>query len=242
MHTPDTVVADLHCHTLASTHAYSTVTELAAAAAGRGLLAVACTDHGIGIEDSPHLWHFLNMKVLPPRIEGVRVLRGVEANVMDASGRLDMPDEALERLEIVVASMHEYVMPEASVEACTAAWLAVAANPRVTIIGHSGAPCYAYDYETVIPVFGREGKTVEINENTFTARPHYLPNCRRIAALCKKHSVRVIVDSDAHFHEQVGRVSRSLQMLKEMDFPPELIVNGSEETFRTFLEEKRIAF
>lgn len=39
-------VADLHCHTVASTHAYSTVGELAQAAASQGLSAVACTDHG----------------------------------------------------------------------------------------------------------------------------------------------------------------------------------------------------
>lgn len=54
------IVADFHCHTLASSHAYSTVTEVARQAAAMGMLAVGCTDHGIGIEDAPHLWHFLN--------------------------------------------------------------------------------------------------------------------------------------------------------------------------------------
>lgn len=47
------VVADLHCHTVASTHAYSTVTELARAAAEQRLLAIACTDHGPGAPDAP---------------------------------------------------------------------------------------------------------------------------------------------------------------------------------------------
>lgn len=92
---------------LASSHAYSTVTEVARQAAAMGMLAVGCTDHGIGIEDAPHLWHFLNLRILPPYIDGVRVLRGVEANVMDFTGRLDMPEEAFQRLELVIASMHE---------------------------------------------------------------------------------------------------------------------------------------
>lgn len=66
MYTPLTrVVADLHCHTIASTHAYSTVTELAKAASERGLLAIACTDHGPAAPDSPHIWHFGNLDVLP---------------------------------------------------------------------------------------------------------------------------------------------------------------------------------
>ena len=97
------IVADFHCHTLASSHAYSTVAEVARQAAAMGLLAVGCTDHGIGIEDAPHLWHFLNLRILPPYIDGVRVLRGVEANVMDFTGRLDMPEEAFQRLELVIA-------------------------------------------------------------------------------------------------------------------------------------------
>lgn len=234
------IVADFHCHTLASSHAYSTITEVARQAADMGLAAVACTDHGIGIEDAPHLWHFLNLRILPPTIEGVRVLRGVEANVMDFSGRLDMPEEAFQRLELVIASMHEGVMPQGRREDHTAAWLAVADNPRVDIIGHSGAPCYDYDYERVIPVFGKMGKVVEINENTFAVRDHYLPNCRRIAQLCKQHGVRVAVDSDAHYHHAVGRVERSLAMLREIDFPDELIVNGSLKNLRTFLAEKHI--
>ena len=91
------VVADLHCHTVASTHAYSTVTELARAAAEQRLLAIACTDHGPGAPDAPHLWHFGNMDVLPPSIEGVRVLHGMEANVMDFSGRLDLPEDGFSR-------------------------------------------------------------------------------------------------------------------------------------------------
>ena len=234
------IVADLHCHTLASDHAYSTVTELAAAAAEKGLTAVACTDHGIGIEDAPHLWHFMNLSILPPSIRGVRVLHGVEANVMDMAGRLDMPEKVLEELDIVVASMHCGLTPEGSVEECTQAWLAVARNPLVDIIGHSGTPCYAYDYEAVIPEFGRCGKVVEINENTFAVRQSSLPRCRRIAQLCREHEVRVTVDSDAHYHEAVGEVSRCLELLREIDFPPELVINASEANFAAFCREKGI--
>lgn len=234
------IVADLHCHTLASTHAYSTVTELAAQAAKVGLEAIAVTDHGSGIQDAPHLWHFMNLNCLPTHIDGVRILHGVEANVSSFTGDLGMPGRVLERLDIVVASMHEEVMPYGDIEQCTAAWLAVAENPYVTIIGHSGAPCFAYDYEKVIPVFGKNGKIVEINENSFGNRPHYISNCRRIAELCKQYRVRITVDSDAHYHTALGQVPLCLQMLAELDFPEELIVNGSKDAFHSFLQERNI--
>ena len=235
------VVADLHCHTLASTHAYSTVTELAEEAARKHMLAVACTDHGVAMPDAPHIWHFHNLCQLPPRIAGVRVLRGVEANVMDPNGKLDMEPVDLEELDIVVASMHRGVMPAGSIDEMTAAWTAIAQNPLVDVIGHSGDPRFAYDYDTVIPLFGRQGKLVEINENTFAVRRQSLENCRRIAELCKQHRVRVVVDSDAHYHASVGQAPRCLEMLREIDFPLELIVNASEETFKAYLCEKHIS-
>lgn len=235
------VVADLHCHTLASDHAYSTVTELAQAAAEKKLLAVACTDHGVQMPDAPHIWHFRNLNQLPPCIHGVRVLRGVEANVLDKDGTLDMESADLEELEIVVASMHRGLMPGGNVDDMSAAWMAVAKNPLVDIIGHSGDPFYAYDYETLIPLFGETGKIVEINENTFAVRRQSLDNCRKIALLCKRYGVRIALDSDAHYHACVGSVPHCLELLREVAFPSELIVNGSEEAFQNYMKERHIS-
>lgn len=235
------LVADLHCHTLASSHAYSTVTELAQAAAQKNMLAVACTDHGVNMPDAPHIWHFRNLSQVPAHIHGVRVLRGVEANVLNFDGTLDMESADLEELEIVVASMHRGLMPGSSVEEMTAAWTAVAHNPLVDIIGHSGDPFYSYDYETLIPLFGETGKIVEINENTFAVRRQSLETCRRIALLCKRYGVRIAVDSDAHYHEHVGNAPRCFDMLREIAFPEKLIVNGSEAAFKTYMNEKHIS-
>ena len=52
------ILTDLHTHTLASTHAYSTLKENIDMAKQMGLEAIAVTDHGISMEDAPHLWHF----------------------------------------------------------------------------------------------------------------------------------------------------------------------------------------
>lgn len=44
------IIADTHCHTLASTHAYSTLSEMVHAAAVKGLYAIAITDHGVAMQ------------------------------------------------------------------------------------------------------------------------------------------------------------------------------------------------
>ena len=57
------LAADMHTHTVASTHAYSTITENCRAAAELGLRALAITDHYLAMPDSPHEWH-LKISVL----------------------------------------------------------------------------------------------------------------------------------------------------------------------------------
>lgn len=233
-------VADLHTHTLASPHAYSTLTENATAAAARGLLAMATTDHGPRIGDGNHLWHFTNMSRLPEHIAGIRHLSGAEANVCGFDGALDLPNGALEALDVVIASMHDGVMPYGSCEEITEAWLRVAENPLVDIIGHCGSPQYAFDYETVIAAFAKHGKVVEINEGTFCVRQKSLENCETVARLCAKHGVRVVVNSDAHYLADVGRLDNAVALLERVAFPKELIVNSSRERLEAFLQSKSL--
>lgn len=237
---PNGIVADFHTHTAASSHAYSSLYENLTVAAERGLLALAMTDHGIAIPDAPHIWHFRNQKCLPKTACGLRLLRGVEANVLDDKGYIDVPADTLDMLDIVVASMHNETMFPGDTDYVTAAWEAVAKNPLVDIIGHCGSARFVFDYEKIVPLFGQYGKVVEINENTFACRASSLPNCRTVLRLCKKHGVRVALDSDAHFCTAVGAVPQALQMLREEDFPAELVVNASAENLSAFFKEKGI--
>ena len=86
-------LTDTHAHSVASTHAYSTVEEYFRAASEKGLQLFSITDHGPEMPDSPHPWHFGNMRVLPRQRYGVAMLRGVEANILaSAERRLDVND------------------------------------------------------------------------------------------------------------------------------------------------------
>lgn len=234
-------VADLHTHTMVSPHAYSTLTENATAAAAVGLLAIATTDHGPMIGDGHHEWHFGNMRVLPLHIAGIRHLRGAEVNVCGHDGALDLPEQTLEALDIVIASMHDGTMPYGTPEQITQAWMNIAKNPQVDIIGHCGSPQYAFAYDRVIPVFAEYGKVVEINEGTFRVRRKSLENCAAIARLCARYGVRVVVNSDAHYLTQVGQLDNAVALLEDVNFPKELIINSSRERFEAFLQTKGLA-
>lgn len=233
------IIADLHTHTLASTHAYSTVTEMVRAAGEKGLYALAVTDHAKTMPGSPRDWYFSCLHELPLHYRGVLTIAGIEANVLDFEGTLDVDPKDEERLDWIVASIHHLGLDglkDPDVEKCTHLWMQVARNPRVNVIAHSGDPLYAYDYDRVIPEFGANHKLVEINNHTFDARKQNVENCRKIALACKKHGVPIVVDSDAHFESYVGDFGNALRMLREIDFPEELILNASVDRLNGYLE------
>ncbi|HEX3026877.1 MAG TPA: phosphatase [Clostridia bacterium] len=233
------VEADTHCHTLASSHAYSTVAELARYAAAKGLKAIAVTDHGPELTDGCHLWHFSSLKSLPPMIEGVRVLHGAEANIQGFDGKIDIPERITRQLDWVIASYHEPVTSPGTADEHTQSYLKLAENPFVDVIGHSGSDKYRYDYEKAIPVFKKYGKLVELNSHSFEARKGAKKNCREIALICKKHLVPVVVNSDAHSCFAVGEVTEAFKMLKEIDFPEDLIVNLKYDRLMEWICRKR---
>jgi len=229
------IIADTHCHTIASTHAFSTILENAKFASEIGLKYLAITDHAPAMADAPHLWHFFNMKVIPDELFGVKILKGAEVNILNKHGEIDLDEEALSCLNWIVASFHGPACPPMSVEDTTQAYINIAKNKKIDVIGHSGTPQYAYDYEKAIKAFKEYGKIVEINQSSRIVRWESAENCMQIAKLCKKYEVPVVVNSDAHFAYSIGQVQESLQMLEEIDFPSNLVLNSSVELFENYL-------
>lgn len=231
------IIADTHTHTIACQHAYSTVLENAAYAKKIGLKCIANTEHGPAIPGAPHFWYVSNQKSLPRYIEDVLVLRGCEVNILDYEGSLDISDYELGKLDWVIASFHEPVIPSGTVEQHTKAYLRLAQNPHVDVIGHCGDERFRFDYEQGVKAFKEYGKIVEINSHSFDIRPGSDVNCREIALLCKKYSVPVVVSSDAHFCMDIGNLENSVKMLEEIDFPEELILNADWDRFLAAAEK-----
>lgn len=233
------ILTDLHSHTIASDHAFSTVMEIAKAAQDKGMEAVAITDHGPALEDSPHIDHFICQKGLPRELFGVRLLIGCEANILDKNGSLDIPDNIMKNLDIVIASIHNPLYHDFGLEDNTSTYLGVLNNPCVDIIGHSGNPKCRYDIDTVLTRAKEMDKFIEINENTFNARPQNVELCREIALAAKRIGTGVVVNSDAHFATKIGEVPRGLEMLRDIDFPEELIVNRSLEALEKAMGRRK---
>lgn len=232
------IIADLHTHTLVSNHAFNTITEMAAKAKALGYKAIAVTDHGCAMPDSPHRWYFYNLRRLPDVLEGIPVLKGIEANVLDLAGGLDLDQEKLAGLDWVIASIHGDCLPGSLTEdEATDLWLKIAENPAVDMIGHSEQMQHRYDYDAVTRVFAKRNKVVELNGNSVVVRPGGGDNMRELALACKKNGCRIALNTDAHsiYHLEAG-VAPLQDLLRGIGFPEELVVNSSGERLREELK------
>ncbi len=236
------ILFDTHTHTIASDHAYCTVMENAKYAHDIGMEALAITDHCVGMTDSPHIWHFHNLKGIPRELYGVKQLYGAEVNLMNADGELDMEDELMKKLDVVNVSIHEPCYDTLGRRDHTKAYEAAVINPYTDIICHSGDPRFTYDYERIAELAKKYHKLIEINNHTFFVRKASAENCRKIAEICKEKEVGVVVSSDAHFCTDIGNYDKALGMLKEIAFPEKLIMNRTLEAYEEYVKPRKELF
>lgn len=233
-------IADLHTHTCASSHAYSTVTENARWASDHGIAYLAVTDHGADMPDSPHIWHFYNLRVLPDELHGVRLLRGIEADIVDNDGRLDIYENYLyECLEWVNASMHDCVLKPSTRSEHTRAYLGVLENPYVDVLCHSESEQFDYDFDAVCKECAARGRLIEINVNRLNRGGLTKARYARLLEACAKYGARITVNSDAHFYTAIGAFQSAKELIGAVGFPEELVLNASADRVAAYLEERR---
>ncbi len=221
-------VLDTHVHTISSGHAYSTLAEYVQMAKHIGLELIAMTDHGPAMPGGPHRFHIGNQRVLPEYMDGIRVLRGVEANIIDFDGGLDLEERFLKRLDIVIASLHDVVIEPGSRKQNTNALLRAMENPYVDVIAHPGNPAFPIDIDAFVRKACEQDVLIEINNSSFGgSRRGSRGNCVTIAQKAMEYGAKVIAGSDAHVVYDLGRFDDVLDVFDDIEMPTDLIMNTS---------------
>jgi len=225
---------DVHTHTNFSGHAYSTIRENISAAKSKGLEVLGISDHAPNMPGSAYNFYFINFKVIPREIDGIKILMGSELNIIDYSGSTDLPARALKELDYAIASLHNPCIDVGSVDENTAALIGVMRNPHVVILGHPDNPLYPVDFDKVAKAAKENRVLLEINNSSYKAfgyRAGSRENAKLMLAACKKYGAEVIMGSDAHIDIDVGNHELSKEVLRENNFPAELAVNYDVEKF-----------
>jgi len=231
-------LTDTHAHTVASTHAFSTVDEYFREAAEKGLQLFSITDHGPDMPDAPHPWHFGNMRVLPRIKYGVAMLRGIEANILPGSRVLDVNATLMSYMDFGIASFHEPVYPPVDRATHTASMIAAIESGLIQILGHPGNPNYPIDVDEVVRAARDHNVLIEINNSSFvSSRLGSEPFCEEILESVMRHDWKVALSSDSHVHYTVGDVDVALSKVDALGFPEAQIVTMTPERLLAFLGE-----
>lgn len=242
-------VADYHTHT-GHSHGRGTIEDNVRAAAMAGLSEVAITDHGpanlfgVGVSGLDELLEIREeIERLRRRYRGMRILWGVEANVLDELGSLDVPDGLLAKMDIVLIGLHRLVRPSFTVGSISlvAGNLFASARPwfrdrmqsintlalmraverrPVDIIAHPGAGV-PVDLTQLAIHCARYGTSLEINTR------HGLPTASSVRSILQ-HGASLVVSSDAHCPGQVGNMGQAGELLGKMGVSAAIVINASE--------------
>jgi putative hydrolase len=143
---------DMHTHTLASGHAYSTIQEMARAGAEKGLKLLGITEHTSGIPGTCDPIYFRNLHVVPREMYGVDLMLGAEINILDAKGNMDADEALMKRLDIRIAGIHLLCYEHGTKEENTFGMIQAIRHPYIQIISHPGDGTAELDFEPIVQV------------------------------------------------------------------------------------------
>ncbi|MBA9004443.1 PHP domain-containing protein [Thermomonospora cellulosilytica] len=226
---------DLHTHSDWSDGG-SPIREMAETARELGHEYIALTDHSPRLRvanglSADRLRRQLDVVAeLNEELAPFRILTGIEVDILD-DGSLDQDPELLDRLDVVVASVHSKLRMDRV--AMTRRMVAAIGNPRVNVLGHCTGrivvgggrrggrrPESEFDAELVFDACAAYDVAVEIN-----SRPERLDPPKRLLRLAVEAGCRFAVDSDAHAPGQLAWQPYGCERAARCGVPADRIVN-----------------
>ncbi|MHA7886432.1 DNA polymerase/3'-5' exonuclease PolX [Roseicyclus sp.] len=205
----DDLKGDLHCHSDAS-DGKNTLREMAEAAQERGYDYLAITDHSKsqtqagGLSERDLEAQIERIAELNDAFDGFRLLAGCEVDILK-DGTLDFSDDLLDRLDLVVASVHSHF--DLDEEDQTERILRAMENAHVHVIGHTTGrqigqrKGIALDMERIVKSAADQGCALELNANPIRLDLSDV-HCRMAA----DHGVKIALSTDAHSTGGLGNI------------------------------------
>jgi putative hydrolase len=240
-----TLYADYHTHTIYS-HGKGTIMDNVMAAKRKGLTEIAITDHGIrhltfGVRKKNIVKMRQEIDNINAHCEGIKVLLGMECNIISTEGDIDMDDDIRKYLDILLVGYHMMVRPkslkdvweiyglnyldkffsyntEEVKEKNTIAIGKAIERHKIDIITHPGARI-PIDTTYIAQIAAKAGTALEINSHSSAMTAEHV----KAAA---KYGVKFVIDSDAHRPEDVGNLENGLRIALEAGLDSSQIINA----------------
>lgn len=233
------ISADIHTHSVASGHgSRDTITDMARAAAKNSLKIFGISDHAPATPGSAGVSYFRNLRLADRERFGVKLFYGVELNILNTDGDVDLEDELTQSLDYAFISMHHPIFQSGDISSNTSAYINAMKHPGVRFLGHPDDGRFPVDYERLLSACRKYQVFPEINNASLMPdayRADGYCNSLKILSLCKKMQLPVLLSSDSHGKEHIGDMQYIFPLLEECDFPEKLIINSNMELLQRIL-------
>ncbi|MBX6364284.1 MAG: DNA polymerase/3'-5' exonuclease PolX [Gemmatimonadetes bacterium] len=236
---------DLQVHTTWS-DGRDSVEAMARACATLGYAYLAITDHSAavtvagGLDPARLERQWREIAGVRRRVRGVKILRGMEVDIL-RDGTLDLPDEYLDRLDVVVVAVHSHrtlsrtAMTDRIVRALEHPAVDILAHPTGRLIGEREP--YAVDIDAVLEAAAARDVAVEIN-----AQPDRLDLSDILARRARELGVRLVIDTDAHSVDQLRYMTYGVAQARRAWLEAGDVVNTLEpDALERWLNRRRRA-
>lgn len=221
------MLADLHCHTIFSGHAFSTLEENVLAARRRGIEVLGISDHGPSMEGACYAGHFEMGPRLPKEYHGLKLLFGCEANVINFDGDLDLSTPTLSKLDYLIIGLHlRTPFPARStIRQNTLALVRAMRRHRVQILAHPFTYDFPVELGQIVEVARQNSVALELNlsrlrqilKNSVAQRSVIeLEATQKMIKLAVSQNVPVICGSDAHHVSELGCNAGEQRQISDM--------------------------
>jgi DNA polymerase (family 10) len=226
--TLDDVRGDLQMHTVAS-DGRASLKEMAEAGRELGREYLAISDHSgyIGVTqglDADQLAKRIDeIERLNEELEDIELLTSVEVDVLE-DGSLDLPDEVLEKLDLVVFAVHSHFDLPADEQ--TERIIRAMDNPNCTILAHptgrqiGNRPAYELDVARLMDAALERGCFLEIN-----AQPDRLDLDDVYCKMAKERGLKLAISTDAHGTEELRFMRYGVYQARRGWLEPDDVLN-----------------
>lgn len=240
--THEDIRGDLHMHSDWS-DGKDTMETMVAACVARGLAYMAITDHspsvGIvrGLSARDALRQAQEIERLRAAFPHIRILHGMEVDIL-ADGTLDLPDDALARLDLVIVSAHSALRMERA--RMTERVIRAISHPAVRVLGHATGRLIGrrepslIDLDAVFAAAAAHGVAVELN-----AQPHRLDVNDVQVRRAREHGVLISIGTDAHSTSSLDFMRGGVDQARRGWLEPSDVVNAMEpDRFNAWLARR----
>jgi len=218
----------VHCHTTFSDGA-DTIEAMARAAEDLGMEFITITDHsptahyahGVEIDRLEKQWDAIaraqeNVKI--------RILRGTESDILQ-DGALDYPDAILEKLDVIIASIHNRYRQDSA--AMTKRITTALRHPMFKIWGHAlgrillNRPPVECDVEKILDVAAESRVAIELNGDPFRMdmAPHW-------AKRAHARGIPFVISVDAHSTPELRNIRCGTMMAQRAGLTSKDVLNA----------------